>query len=123
MLSDGQSLSFAMDREKPLTGQILLSLAHPISHPEPLTWAPGAEGWEPGLDQGPGQKGSPVEGGYSGRDLGQFLLASLAGQRSHPYPEEYSTERPGIRRGGSRGKKQGIEEWYGWEMGEDKEES
>lgn len=44
VLSDGESMSFAGDREKPLTGQILLSLAHPISHPEPPTWAPGAEG-------------------------------------------------------------------------------
>lgn len=80
-------MSFAGGREEPLTGQILLSLVHPTSHPEPLSRAPGAERWGWGLDQGPGQKGSAVEGGCSGeRDLRQSLLASLAGQKSRPSP-------------------------------------
>lgn len=52
---------------------------------------------------------SPVEGGCSGRELGQSFLASLAGQRSHRYPEQCSTERLSMKRGGSREKKQGIE--------------
>lgn len=87
VLTDEERMSFAGCREKPLTGQILLSLAGSIFHPEPPTWAPGAEDWgRGGLEQDPGQKGSPVEEGCSGRDLGQSLRAPLADQRSYPLP-------------------------------------
>ena len=58
MLSDAEHMSFAGDREKPPIGQILLSLAHPISHPKNPIWDSGAEVWECRLEQGPGQKGS-----------------------------------------------------------------
>lgn len=62
-------MSVAGGREKPLTGQILLS-------PYLSSRAPGAESWGWGLDQGPGQKGGAAVGGCSGADLKQSLLAS-----------------------------------------------
>lgn len=79
VLNDGESMNFAGDTagQKPLTGQTLLSLAHPISLPEPPTWAPGAEAWGWRLDEGQGQKGSSVEGGCSGRGLWAVLACLL----------------------------------------------
>lgn len=44
VLNDGESVSFARDREKPPKGQICLPLAHLISHQEPPTWDSRAEG-------------------------------------------------------------------------------